>query len=120
MSKGLMAAFLFLTCQTAVALPPFKKAFDDRYVAPTGDKQYIAALKTASCVVCHVKDQPKTMRNAYGNGLAYLIPGNAKKRMEKEPSRVMAQLEAAFTEMEDEKSPSGETYGDLFRSKRLP
>ena len=59
-----LAASLFVS--PASALPPFKKAFEDKYVTNSSSTDFQAAFKTASCNTCHVKGKEKTARNAYG------------------------------------------------------
>jgi len=77
---GCMA--LSLTASPAMALGPFKKLFDAKYVKKSGNETFQAAFKKASCNTCHVKGEDKDVRNAYGNALAKHIEGDADKRLD--------------------------------------
>ena len=117
----------------ALASSPFKKAFDEKYVKESGDEEFQAAFRMANCYVCHVKDKDKKLVvNHYGNELAKLIPGNVEERVSKaredggrdaqtaEKDKVLKELAEAMKKVEEMKSPSGVTYGELFKSHQLP
>ena len=124
------ASFLFVATD-AQALSPFKKAFDEKYVKPSGNADFQAAFKKAACNTCHVKGQEKEHVNAYGKSLADLIEGDAHDRLEtakKEgeeqgkaaEAKLLEELAAAFTKAEAAKSPAGKTYGEMFKAGELP
>lgn len=122
---GLM---ILVHTREADALPPFKKAFDEKYVAPANDPAFTQAFGTAGCNVCHVNGQKKDVRNAYGEALAKLIKGDAAKRLKDagpagkaaETKKLLGELNDAFTKTEADKSPSGPTYGELLKQHKLP
>lgn len=127
---GLVAA-VSLVSSTSLALSPFKKAFDEKYVKTSGNADYQAAFKKTSCNTCHVKGKKKDFVNAYGWELAELIEGSAKDRIDAakkegsdakkaEEEKVLKELVAALKKVEAIKSPSGETYGELFKAHGLP
>lgn len=114
--------------QPALALPPFKKQFQEKYVDDADDAMK-DAFKKASCNTCHVKGEEKDVQNAYAMELAKLIEGNAKERLaeakkngtdDSEKEAIAKELEEAFKKVEEMKSPSGEKYGELLKAGKLP
>ena len=127
----LCLAVLSWLVPSAHALAPFKKAFQEKYVDKSSHQELKDAFKTASCNTCHVKDQKKDVRNAYGDELAKLIEGDANKRMKEagkngdearkaEEMKILQELEKAFEEVAKLKSKSGQTYGELIEAGQLP
>lgn len=119
--------------QSASALPPFKKAFAEKYAAKHKSKEFQAAVKKASCNACHVKGAKKDVQNEYGKVLNKLIEGDAKDRIsaagkkgaeekKKESEKVMAELEKAFGKSFEMKSAAGKgpKYGELIKEGKLP
>ena len=49
----------------AQALPPFKKAFEQKYAAIINNPAFKDTFQV-SCNVCHVKGEAKTVRSDYG------------------------------------------------------
>jgi len=124
-------AMLVLFSSTSLALSPFKKSFDEKYVKNSGDAEFQTAFRKQGCYVCHVKGQKKEFVNAYGHELAKLIEGNAKERLDAarkngkaaqkaEEEKILEELKAVFTKVETVKSPDGVTYGEMFKSHKLP
>ncbi|MCE9546546.1 MAG: hypothetical protein K8T25_13650 [Planctomycetia bacterium] len=125
------AVILGLTGGAAEALPPFKKAFEEKYVKPANNEAFSEAFKAEGCNVCHVKGKKKDIRNAYGEALAKLIEGDAKHRLDEagkesddakaaEMKKILGELDAAFTKVEAEKAPDGETFGAKIKAGKLP
>ena len=119
--------------QMALANSPFKKAFDEQYVKNSGNEEFQAAFRKDGCFICHVKEREKEKEfvNHYGNELAKLIPGNVEERLDNarkdgrdaqtaEKEKVLKELVEAMKKVEAVKSPSGVTYGELFKSHQLP
>jgi hypothetical protein len=116
----------------AEAIAPFKKAFQKKYVDPSDNEDFKSAFKKASCNTCHVKGEKKDVRNEYGDALAKLIEGDANQRIKdagkeggsegrkKETEKVVKELEKAFEEVAKQKSKSGESFGDMIKSGKLP
>ena len=115
----------------AHALGEFKKAFEEKYVKE-GDDGIKASFKEQNCNLCHVKDEKKNVRNAYGKELAKLIEGDANDRLKTaqkeggadgrkaELEKVMEEVEKAFKELEEmKKENSDTTYGDVIKSGKL-
>ncbi len=117
--------------QVLFATTPFKKSFDEQYVKDSGNEEFQTAFRTAGCYVCHVKEKKKDVVNHYGNELAKLIPGNVQERLDEarkggrdaktaEEAKVLKELVDAMKKVEEMNSPSGVTYGELFKSHQLP
>ncbi|MDP6556726.1 MAG: hypothetical protein QGG71_18790 [Pirellulaceae bacterium] len=124
------ATVLFATV-TSFASSPFKKAFDAKYVKDSGNAEFQAAFKKMGCYTCHVKDKKKDFVNAYGWELSKLIEGNAKDRVsaarkngssakKAEEGKLLKELEVAMDKAEALKAASGEAYGELFKTHKLP
>ena len=123
-----VAASLFVS--PASALPQFKKAFEEKYVA-NGNADLQAAFKAASCNTCHVKGKDKKVRNEYGMALSKIIGGHAKAQIDAAKkvsdaagkaklAEVLKKLDEAFDKVEKEKSASGQTYGEEIKAGKLP
>ncbi|MFV1967701.1 MAG: hypothetical protein ACC628_19905 [Pirellulaceae bacterium] len=123
--------FVFLAARDLVALNVFKKTFDEVYVKESGDEAFKERFKKNGCNVCHVKGRKRDVVNAYGMGLAKLIPGNAKQRIanakgvsseakDAEEATLINELKAALKKVEGTKLPTGETYGEMLESHQLP
>ncbi|MCA9123517.1 MAG: hypothetical protein H6822_32975 [Planctomycetaceae bacterium] len=126
-----LTALLVAGPQTTNATSPFKKAFDERYVKDSGNEEFQAAFRKDGCYVCHVKEKKKDFVNHYGHELAKLIPGNVQTRLDEarkngreakdaEEQQTLKELAEAMKKVEEIKSPSGVTYGELFKSHKLP
>ena len=115
----------------AHALGEFKKAFEQKYVKD-GDDAIKASFKSLNCNLCHVKDEKKNVRNAYGKELAELIEGDASDRLKAaqeaggsdgrkaELEVVLKELDEAFKKVEEtKKKDSDTTYGDVIKSGKL-
>jgi hypothetical protein len=117
----------------ADAITPFTKAFEEKYVKDHPSEEFRTAFKKTRCNVCHVKGEPKTVSNEYGNELAKFIEGNAEERiktaraenrLKEEEEQLAKELEKAFAEVEKIKvnaaDPSSPTYGEIIRGGKLP
>ena len=118
-----------LSINASQALPPFKKAFKEKYV-DSGPESLKADFKKASCNACHIKGEKKTKRNSYGEELDKLIEGNAKKRLAdakdagnqaEEKVKIIKELEKAMEEVEKKKPADDQpTYGEQLKDGQLP
>ncbi len=112
---------------SAQALPPFKNAFQQKYVnANPALKQ---AFNTASCNTCHVAGKPKTERNEYGQALAQITGGTVnadinaagnKAQKQAVMNAALKKLQDAFGQVESQKSSTGATFGEKLKAGRLP
>lgn len=116
---------------TALAIAPFKKAFEEKYVKDSNNSQFQEEFRKAGCNVCHVKDKKKDVVNAFGMQLAELIEGSAKDRIDDatkkgaaaktaEEQKLVKEFQAALEKVQAMKSPSGATYAELFQTHKLP
>lgn len=116
-----IVAVASLTQESALALPAFKPAFEERYTKDNNNEEFKESVKKAGCNICHVKgEKSKEVRNAYGELLAKLIEGEAKDRIKTEKEKVLKELDEAMKKAEEEKGPDGVPYGELFKSGKLP
>ena len=114
------AMVLALAVSPALAHAPFKKAFEDLYVK-NGSDALKASFEKAGCNACHVKDEKKDVRNAYGMALdKALLEGDLKELLKTDKEKVMKSLDEAFSKVEAQKSAGGKTYGELIKSGMLP
>ncbi|MCA9155888.1 MAG: hypothetical protein R3C99_19305 [Pirellulaceae bacterium] len=107
----------------AQAFPPFKAAFTERYVDKSDNEGFKAAAKEASCNVCHVKDEKKSVQNEYGHALHEELEKSGEKPkelMKSDKEKLLKLLDEAFTAVEKEKSKGGKTFGELIKSGMLP
>jgi hypothetical protein len=112
----------------ARAIPPFYKAFQDKYVKADAtdekDKAFAEQVNTtAKCNVCHVGVNKK-MRNAYGMQLAMLLKKDNFKapRLKEEPDKVKEEINAALDKVAAMKSAGDDspTFGELIGQGKLP
>ena len=110
----------------AMALAPFKKVWKTKYIDTHKDEKFQAVAKKAGCNVCHINDKKvkKHFQNEYGQMIAKLIEGDAKKRykIKEEKAKVMKELEAALEKVAKAKSKGGKgpTFGELIKAGKLP
>lgn len=116
-----LAAFAWLLVGTAAfAFPPFKAAFEEKYVKG-GSPALQAAFKESGCNTCHVKGaESKKDKNPYGAELDKLMPGDIKERLKTEKEAVLKELDAAFGKVEPMKAPGGKTWGEAIKAGMLP
>lgn len=129
------AGFAGLAVPGAQATAPFHKRFEEKYVIENGNADFVAAIAEMKCNVCHVPDKPKKQRNAYGNALADLIPGNAQMRLNQarkagkeqlaaEEAKLLKELDEAFKKVEtlpsDPTNDKSATFGELIKEGKLP
>jgi hypothetical protein len=110
------AVVLGLSASPAVALPPYNMAFLKVYAGSPIE----APAKEAKCDVCHYGTD-KVHRNDFGLALSKLgITRDAYAELRKDQKKLAAVLEEAFRKVEDEKSVSGVTFGELIKAGKLP
>ena len=110
------AALVLVIAASTYAFPPFKTAFEEKYVKG-GLPALQAAYKDLGCNVCHVKGaESKKERNPYGAELDKLLTGDIKERLKTEKEKVLKELDEAFTKSESLKAPSGKTWGEAVKA----
>jgi hypothetical protein len=108
---------------SASALPPFKKAWEDKYGSNYTDLAGSEKAVGGGCNVCHVKGADKKQRNDYGKILAKYTGGKAAATLKADKSKlpeILKTLGEGFEKAEGEKSAAGQTYGDLIKAGKLP
>lgn len=118
------SALLLAALTTAVmpspvrAMPPFKKAFDAKYVKPDSPdpkhQAFAASVKKVNCNLCH-QGKEKKKRNAYGKAVDKHLDKN-----EKDPVKIEAALHKAAAERSDPDDEDSPTYGELIEQGQLP
>ncbi len=129
------AALVMLACAHAplYAMPPFYKEFQAKFINPDADdekaKQFAKialAEETGQCLICHVKDQEKTVRNPFGAALAELLDKDNFKqaRLDAEPEKVKQEIQEALDKVAalkvDPAKDDSPTFGELIAQGRLP
>lgn len=116
---------------SALALPPFWKEFEAKYVkadsANEKEKAFAvlaANAKTGKCFVCHAVGQEKKVRNAYGKQMSTLLKKDNFKseRLQAEPDKCKAEIIAALDAVSAMKSgdDKSSTFGELIAQAKLP
>ncbi|MFV2067697.1 MAG: hypothetical protein ACC645_12035 [Pirellulales bacterium] len=125
LGAAVVTATLLPTSPT-LAIPPFWKQFEAKYVTDNANKQAAETLKAARCTVCHIKGQKKKVRNPYGAALSKLLDKKnfAKERIKAEPEKVKQEIVAALDKVAsikadaaNDKSP---TFGERIAGGKLP
>jgi hypothetical protein len=117
---GFVFGTLLARIESAHAVAPFKKEFDEKYVKknPSTPEEIAlaAAAKEAKCNVCH-KGTKKTDRNAYGNALDSLLD---KKTDMKDAAKIRDALDKVADMKSNPNDPNSPTFGELIRQGKLP
>jgi hypothetical protein len=114
-----------MTLNTALAIPPFKKEFDEKYVkkdsTDPAEKSLAEAVDKAKCLVCHGKNdqgkQDTKLRNAYGKALDELLD---KKADAKDKEKIVKALDTVAAMKSNPSDPGSPTFGDLLKQGKLP
>ncbi|TWT34919.1 hypothetical protein [Blastopirellula retiformator] len=113
-----------VTADQAFAIKPFMEVFIANYNVKEpktdSEKALAAAVAEVKCNLCH-EGKSKKNRNAYGAAMDELVDKKEfvaarkedKEKAQKEFTEILVKLEA-------EKSPTGETYGELIKAGKLP
>lgn len=109
-------AVVGLSTDRASAVPAFNK----QWLATYEKSPAIEAAKEAKCNLCHVPDEKKTVRNAYGATLTKFVTKDDYNNLKGDADALKAKLEDAFKKAAAEKAPSGETWGKLFEGGKVP
>lgn len=124
-------AVVAFTTTSAHALPPFKKAFEEKYVKASENDDLKAAFKTESCNVCHVKGKKKNVQNRYGHEIHEVLEDMLKEaKITKGPKdlakdadgkkQLMEMLGKAFDAVAKKKAKNGTTYEEILKGGKLP
>jgi hypothetical protein len=117
---GFVVGTLLGRLESAYAIAPFKKEFDDKYVkkdpATPEEKALAAAVSEAKCNVCHVGKNKKD-RNAYGEALNALLD---RKTDMKDKAKIQAALDKVAEQKSNPNDPNAPTFGELIKQGKLP
>lgn len=108
------------------AIPPFWKAFEQKYVTDNDNAAAAEAFAKAKCNVCHVEGQKKSERNPFGVQLSELLDkDNFKKdRLDAEPDKANQEIFAALDKVAamktDPEKDDAPTFGDRIAQGLLP
>ncbi|HEX4130001.1 MAG TPA: hypothetical protein VHZ24_08155 [Pirellulales bacterium] len=108
LGAALVGSVLHVGGNSAQARPAYSKAFLAKYPSLTA-----AAEAVKKCGVCHGAESKK-VRNDYGKAFGKNLPDPKKDIKDTEA------INAALAKAEDEKSPSGKTYGEIIKDGKLP
>lgn len=110
-----------LGTQQAAALPAFRTEFEDYYVKKMNNAEFTSAFTEAKCNVCHYGTK-KTNHNDYGKALQQFLKKDNYKftRLKAEPEAVKKEITDAFKKVEEMKSISGKSFGELLKAGELP
>ncbi|MCC9608994.1 hypothetical protein LOC68_07465 [Blastopirellula sp. JC732] len=112
------------TADQAYAIKPFMDVFVVKYnvkePSTDADKALAAAVAEVKCNLCH-EGKSKKDRNAYGVAMDKLVDKKEITELLKaDKDKGEKTIEEVFVKLEAEKSPSGETYGELLKAGKLP
>ena len=113
LSKLFLVAFVgafLVSASPAFAVKQFYDEFKEVYV--NNGNLDAGAVAKAKCNLCH-EGKSKKNKNAYGDLLDALLD---RKKDAKNPEKIRQ----ALAKVESEKSPSGVTYGEIFKEGKLP
>lgn len=118
----IMITFL-LNAGVSSAFPPFKAAFQKKYV-DSNTEAFQAAFKAEGCNVCHVKgEKDKKKRNPYGHEIHEALEEDGvkpKQLLKEDKEKLLKLLDEAFEAVSKKKSKSGKTFGELISEGVLP
>jgi hypothetical protein len=133
MVLAMTMAAAFTVTRPAHAIPPFLQEFQAKYVNSQSDDPNVKTLsqaalsnETGKCLVCHVPDQAKTERNAYGAALALLLNKDdfTRARLDTEPEKAKQEIVAALDKVAAQKrnpdQADSSTFGQLIAQGLLP
>jgi cytochrome c2 len=117
---AIVATVIGLCAPSALAIKPFKDAFEAKYVKSDSKDPaaaaFAAACKQAKCTICHV-GRNKKQRNPYGQQLAKLLNKETDKDNKEKISQALEQVAAIKINPNDANSP---TFGALIQQGKLP
>ncbi|MEX0678347.1 MAG: hypothetical protein WD063_14795 [Pirellulales bacterium] len=117
---GFVAGTLLARIESAQAVAPFKKEFEDKYVkkepSTPEETALAAAVKQAKCNVCHVGTKKKD-HNAYGNALDALLD---RKTDLKDTAKIQEALDKVAEMKANPDDPNSPTFGALIKQGKLP
>ena len=105
--------------QSASALPPFNKAWTEKYVEGNSNAKFVEAVGTAKCNVCH-EGTSKKMHNAYGKAVQKYLTKAKYNEIKDDDAAAKKYILEGLQKAEGEKAANGKTYGELLKGGSLP
>ena len=106
---------------SAFALPPFSAGFKTKYVDGNDNKDFVAAVDTAKCNVCHdAASKSKKDKNEYGKAVGTILTKAKYEEMKEDKDAVMKWVAEGLGKAEALKSSGGKTFGELIKAGKLP
>jgi hypothetical protein len=110
---------LALTVSPALALPPFNKEWQAKYVEGNPNANFVDAVGTAKCNVCHMGKSKKD-KNEYGKAVGKYLTKDEYNKIKSDADAAKKYIDAGLDKAATEKSASGQTFGDLIKAGQLP
>lgn len=112
------------TADKAFAIKPFMDVFVEKYNVKEpktdADKALAVAVAEVKCNLCH-EGKSKKDRNAYGAAMDKLVDkAEIVALLKEDKDKGEKTITEALVKLEAEKSPSGETFGELLKAGKLP
>ena len=105
--------------QSASALPPFNKAWTEKYVEGNSNAKFVEAVGTAKCNVCH-EGTSKKMHNTYGKVVQKYLTKAKYNEIKEDEAAAKKYILEGLQKAEGEKAANGKTYGELLKGGSLP
>jgi hypothetical protein len=105
--------------QSASALPPFNKEWTAKYVEGNGNSQFVEAVGTAKCNVCHMGTSKKN-RNEYGMAVGKFLTKAKYNEIKDDEEAARKYILEGFQKAEAEKNGGNKTFGDMLKAGELP
>jgi hypothetical protein len=103
----------------AWALPPFNKEWLAKYVTDNPNAEFVAAVGTAKCNVCH-KGTSKKDHNEYGLALKKFITKKGYDAVKANPVAAAKYITDGLAAGEAEKNAAGKAFGEVIKAGELP
>jgi hypothetical protein len=111
--------FVWIGVAVVDARPPYAVQWKATYVRANADPEFVDAVKTANCNVCH-KGVKKTDHNDYGLALKKSWDPAGFNAAKANPAALLKYIDEGLEKAAKEKSKSGKTFGELIKSGKLP
>lgn len=114
------AVVVSLTVGSALALPPFMKEWNAKYIEGNGNKGFTEAAGTAKCTVCHEAGNDKKLKNEYGKAVGKFLTKAGNNEVKGDPDKAKKYVVEGLEKAAAEKSSGGKTYGEIIKEGKLP
>lgn len=108
-----------LCASQASALPPFNKEWTAKYVDGNGNAQFVEAVGTVKCNVCHAGKNKKD-KNEYGKAVGKYLTKDGYNAIKADTDAAKKYVEEGLAKAEADKAADGQTFGTLIKAGKLP